>query len=223
VHDECLTFIELPDIICRMIENGKIDSAWKKTYEISYALWRIAGNVKNKNFADKIAGKSIDLIGFAADVDYDGVLKILPGLKSLIHFAGDIGVINMENRDIFFKEIGNLESAIADLPIYSLPESEKINIKEFFLSRTGKTENEEIGNDVGNNEKSEIRQSAILEKIRQIGNCRLGDIQIVLPNTSERTIRYDLEALVQKKLVERVGVGGRGVYYRIPQSDQVSG
>ena len=60
--------------------------------------------------------------------------------------------------------------------------------------------------------KAEMRQSAILERIRQIGNCRFGDIQAILPETSERTIRYDLEALVQKGLVERLGTGGRSVY-----------
>jgi hypothetical protein len=199
-----------------MIETGKIDSAWKKSYEISYALWRISGNIENTNFADKIAGKAIELISFAADADYENVLRMLPGLRSLIHFSGDVGLISMGNRNILFKEIGNLESAIADSQVFPLPKSEIINISEFFSNKIGKTENEETGNDMGNNEKSEIRQSAILERIRQIGNCRLGDIQVILPGSSERTIRYDLESLVQKKLVERVGVGGRGVYYRIP-------
>ena len=64
------------------------------------------------------------------------------------------------------------------------------------------------------NVKAEIRQSAILDRIRQFGNCRLNDIQAILPDTSERTLRYDLETLIQKNLIERIGTGGRGTYYQ---------
>jgi len=62
--------------------------------------------------------------------------------------------------------------------------------------------------------KSAIRQSVILEKIRQIGNCRIKDIQDTLPDTSERTIRYDMQNLTKQGLVERVG-GGPSSYYRV--------
>ena len=74
------------------------------------------------------------------------------------------------------------------------------------------TANLESGNESGN--RSEMRQSAILERIRQSGNCRLADIQAILPGASERTLRYDLESLIQKNLIERMGAGGRSVYYR---------
>ena len=74
--------------------------------------------------------------------------------------------------------------------------------------------------DEGNGEisiilKSAIRQSAILERIRQIGNCRMKDILEFLPNASERTIRYDLQDMIEQNLIERVGIGGPSVYYRI--------
>jgi DeoR-like helix-turn-helix domain len=65
----------------------------------------------------------------------------------------------------------------------------------------------------GNNE-SGTRQSAILEKIRQSGNCRLKDLTEILPDISERTLRYDLQSLVEQNLVERVGAGGPAVFYR---------
>jgi hypothetical protein len=70
---------------------------------------------------------------------------------------------------------------------------------------------------------SENRQKLILEKIRQSGNppagragCRLKDIQELLPDTSERTLRYDLQELVERRLVERIGSSGPSTYYQVP-------
>jgi hypothetical protein len=61
------------------------------------------------------------------------------------------------------------------------------------------------------------RQIAILDKIRQSGNCKLKEIQDILPDCSERTIRYDLEELIERELIERIGAGGPAVSYRIRQ------
>jgi hypothetical protein len=61
---------------------------------------------------------------------------------------------------------------------------------------------------------SDIRQSAILNRIRQSGNCRIRDLQDLFPNWSERTLRYDIESLTARKLVERVG-GGSATYYQL--------
>jgi DNA-binding HxlR family transcriptional regulator len=69
--------------------------------------------------------------------------------------------------------------------------------------------------------KSGNRQIAILDRIRQSGNCKLRDIQEILPDCSERTIRYDLEELIERNLVERIGAGGPAVSYRIRQSSIV--
>jgi hypothetical protein len=65
--------------------------------------------------------------------------------------------------------------------------------------------------------KSGNRKIAILDKIRQSGNCKLREIQEILPDCSERTIRYDLEELIERNLVERIGSGGPAVSYKIRQ------
>ncbi|RJQ28907.1 hypothetical protein C4571_02605 [Candidatus Parcubacteria bacterium] len=68
---------------------------------------------------------------------------------------------------------------------------------------------------------SEMRQSAILERIRQIGNlpgqagCRLKDVQEFMPGVSERTLRYDLQKLIEEGHIDRSGGGGPGTFYRI--------
>ncbi len=63
--------------------------------------------------------------------------------------------------------------------------------------------------------RSAMRQSAILERIRQNGSCRLKDIQEFLPESSERTLRYDVQNLIGQGLIERVGSGGPATYYKI--------
>ncbi|TSC83082.1 MAG: hypothetical protein G01um101419_282 [Parcubacteria group bacterium Gr01-1014_19] len=67
----------------------------------------------------------------------------------------------------------------------------------------------------GNGFAATMRQSAILEKIRQSGNgqIQLKDIIAAFPETSERTMRYDLQKLCSQGLVDRVGNGGPGSYY----------
>jgi len=76
--------------------------------------------------------------------------------------------------------------------------------------------NTKLGNPAGSL-RSGNRQIAILDRIRQSGNCKLKEIQDILPDCSERTIRYDLEELIERNLVERIGSGGPAVSYRVRQ------
>ncbi len=67
----------------------------------------------------------------------------------------------------------------------------------------------------GNGFAATMRQSAILEKIRQSinGQTQLKDIIAAFPEISERTMRYDLQKLCNQGLINRVGNGGPGSYY----------
>ncbi len=66
---------------------------------------------------------------------------------------------------------------------------------------------------------SAIRQSAIVDKIRQSGNqeTQLKDIIAGFNDVSERTIRYDLQKLCNQGILERIGSGGPSTYYKIRQ------
>jgi hypothetical protein len=211
-----------------MNETGKNDFIIKKSYEISYALWRIAANIKERGFAGRLIGKSAKLLDAAVTGNLSEILEVVAAIEFFIKFGVDVNAINVSNGDIILREIGNLKSAIpsintaiADLDIAGIfseelpetPEAEEIGDTEETKIEIESDDFKPISI-AANAMKSEMRQSMILEKIRQIGNCRLNDIQAILPDTSERTIRYDLEALVQKGVIERIGVGGRGVYYR---------
>ena len=222
-----------------MAESGKTDFIYKKSYEISYALWRVATNVKEGTLADRLFDKAIELVGCAANGDHAGMAKIADGLQMIIKFAVDVNCIGVSNAVILAREIGNLQAAI-EKPAESTT-GDDVDISDLFSAKAyeeelpeelpieeTKFENlqevEESGNFAGiennsesaneSNSKAEIRQSAILQRIRQIGNCRLSDIQAILPDSSERTIRYDLESLVRRNLIERIGIGGRSVYYQ---------
>ena len=59
---------------------------------------------------------------------------------------------------------------------------------------------------------SDIRQSEILDLIRQSGNCRMKDLQDMFPRCSERTLRYDIESLIGRGLIERIGAGSATSY-----------
>lgn len=76
----------------------------------------------------------------------------------------------------------------------------------------------EIGNNRQPENSAEMRQKEILEKIRQNDNCRLKDLQTFFPNISERTLRYDIQKLIEEKEVERIGSGGPATFYRTQAS-----
>jgi hypothetical protein len=240
-----LLFAALFCTIRGMLESGKNDFILKKSYEISYALWRIAANVAEKSLSAKIAEKAVGLIGIAADGDNDAIAAKLPGIEFLIKFAVDTSCISVGNGEVLAKEIGNLKSAIFNLNAANSLDELITPGREYDLDIAGMFSEDELpetkidmsdsdidlqvqparnqplkkpNGKVGESLKAEARQSAILERIRQIGNCRLSDIQAILPDCSERTIRYDLESMVQRNLIERVGTGGRSVYYRIRDS-----
>ena len=59
---------------------------------------------------------------------------------------------------------------------------------------------------------SDLRQSEILNYVRQSGNCRIKDLQEMFPRCSERTLRYDLESLIGRKLIRRIGAGSATAY-----------
>lgn len=59
-----------------------------------------------------------------------------------------------------------------------------------------------------------VRQMAILRNIREIEFCRLRNIVEAMPNISERTIRNDIQGLIEKGLVRRVGGGGPNSYFQ---------
>lgn len=59
------------------------------------------------------------------------------------------------------------------------------------------------------------RQEMIVDLLKKRTLCHIKDIQDILPGISDRTLRYDIQRLVDKKIIERVGTGGPKSFLRI--------
>ncbi|HVM76786.1 MAG TPA: DeoR family transcriptional regulator [Candidatus Paceibacterota bacterium] len=246
-----------------MNETG--NSAWilKKSYEIAYAVFRIAGSM-DPAFAEHMKYTAMVLLGSAARENYAEATKITYSLQYLTRFAMDVNMMGMNNGELLLKEIERLASALGETWNHPATETEahpaeEVDISDIFTDESAmpirqnrqaikpaknnlekaaemklpesnhnveqvsehgaENQSEENQEESGSGGllKAAIRQSAILERIRQIGNCRIKDIEEILPDSSERTIRYDLQTLVEQNLIERVGAGGPSVFYRIRQ------
>jgi hypothetical protein len=59
------------------------------------------------------------------------------------------------------------------------------------------------------------RRELIISFLRNKTFCHVSDIVEQFPQVTDRTIRYDIKALVDNKIVERVGNGGPNSYFRL--------
>lgn len=240
----------------------------KKSYEISYALFRLASAAK-PSFAESLEKQALNLLESSAKKDRGGAEVALGAIEVLVRFGADVNLISIVNAELLINEAKELNSAIAGFPEAATPPP--VNLEDVFsknptsadgdqfaasaneaelksascpnpesnnvaensnihgglksvphsltgypggASEAGASFFKQSGNSNGQVKKSEGRQSAIFERIRQCGNCRLKEMQELLPEVSERTLRYDLQDLVGRGLIERVGSGGPATYYR---------
>jgi len=216
-----------------MKETGKERFILTKAYEVAYALFRLAANMSEKSFAESIKISGTALLTAAATEDYIAAERSLREMECLIKFGGDVGIIGSPNVDVMMREVYALDAAVAERK--ASIKTDEVNVAEIFskpeiAEHTAEPAREEsivepvrepaVRQSVND---SAIRQSAILERIRQSGNCRMKDIQDMLPNISERTIRYDLQPLIEQGLIERIGNAGPSVFYRAVHAERSEG
>jgi len=60
-----------------------------------------------------------------------------------------------------------------------------------------------------------IRRNEILNMVKERNLCHIKDIMESMPKISPRTIRYDIQQMVDKGVLERVGSGGPNSFFRI--------
>lgn len=215
-----------------MKETGKERFILTKAYEVAYALFRLASSIQEKDLAEQLRASGTALLASVAAEDYAVTERSLRVVECLIKFGGDVGAIGNQNVDVMTREIYALDAAIAERK--TIAKTDGINVAEIFSkpeiaahpakqppvpsSRTEAAMEPaivEVEPAIRQSAiDSAIRQKSILDLIRQSGNCRLKDIQELLPDTSERTIRYDLQTLLEQGQVERVGIAGPSVFYR---------
>jgi hypothetical protein len=240
----------------------------KKTYEVAYALFRVAATTGEHGIAETLKENAGEVLRGILAEDYGCVEKPLAILDYFVKLGMDLGLIGFSNGEVLVKEMADTKIMVAE---FAQAQSEVVDVSEIFSksapaaaksispqdffaeeeiavsraeeypmgggfegnqpfeARSGqetkpaaaktslKNREESINNEAGGFLKSGLRQMAILDKIRQSGSCRMRDIQEILPDSSERTIRYDLEGLIERKLIERTGNGGPSIAYRMRQ------
>lgn len=201
--------------------------AAKKAFEISYALFRVAGMLHQQGFAERLRHQALAILELGTKSDCGGLKKELPVTISFLQLGGDTGVIHPDSANIVMNEINKLDSAIAEfestaiVPDYGLQD---IFSPSVFAAKQKEIADQKRQKPAGRSRQtaaSKERQSAIIERIRQIGNCRLKEIKAYFPQISERTLRYDLEDLVTKDSIERIGTHGPAIIYRAKIAEAV--
>lgn len=97
-------------------------------------------------------------------------------------------------------------------------------ISERFNSEISELPNSNIDNYEGIDEfgkmNSEVRQLAILEKIKQFSaengeGCGLKELMTAFPDITDRTLRYDLQKLATQGSIVKIGNRGPSTIYRL--------
>ncbi|MCR4328069.1 MAG: DeoR family transcriptional regulator [Patescibacteria group bacterium] len=191
----------------------------KKAYEISYALCRIAAYARPA-FASKIESCALDILESSINKDSKELHNITNRAVSYLRMGSDLGNLNKANVDIILREIGLFKSAISS-GVHEDSEIEGIfssgHDSEKNKQRSINTSVSESGKDVPapeDRQSAKTRQDSIAEFVEEIGNCRMKDLLEHFPSISERTLRYDLQNLVESGVLDRMGEGGPGISYQ---------
>jgi hypothetical protein len=203
-----------------------LDPAAKKAYEIGYALFRVAAIVPSRPFADLLEKEGLELLAAGVGNAPAEIQKIVRSLYYIVSFGKDTGYMNPANADLLIREMDLLDAimqrmvkkeiAPADLDDIFSPSPSSTLLPASF-KKSAASQPKMVSTAVGAAAVPPLgdRQSLILEKIRQSGNCHARDLQAILPDLSERTLRYDLQRLVEQGKIERGGGGGPASWYRI--------
>jgi hypothetical protein len=222
----------------------------KKALEISVALARVGAYIQRDSLKIKIEERSLDFLTGAGSENYKRTLEDLDILSSLINFGAAMYEIEPINAKEILREIEDLYTAIrhiAGLPengsvslervfskdalksassAYHYDEADKFLSNGFVNGNENKEENgnktnNKNGNGNGNGINAVVRHSYIIDKIRQSDDrIQLKDLMAEFPDVSERTLRYDLQKLCGRGLIERVGNGGPATYYTAKGGDK---
>lgn len=200
----------------------------QKAQEISYALIRVSAYVRRMELRQRIERLAFQLLEDTATGSFETALKTSTAVENLVSMGKTIYEIEPTNAKVIIGELNTLNSAMRQIAgLDELPHLENVFSKlpavvqdqpEFGNSVAGiEITTNGNGNGNGNGLNAAIRQSAILEKIRQSENrqIQLKDIIAAFPEVSERTMRYDLQKLCAQGLLERMGNGGPGSYYAL--------
>lgn len=207
----------------------------EKVFNIAKLTFSIAVLVKRQKFKEFLENTAIDFVGYFDDkaISYiDNVLKFgevigeLPLGKIADLYAGINDLKDCIRQDIDLSaELNDFETIVESLPLEPAFLTEltrngeldtdkaitNVNKQNLFLDKA----NNQVKTSISRLLLLQIRQSTIMNKAKDIGRCQLKDFMEILPNVSERTLRYDLHKLCEQGVLERVGGSGVSSFYQL--------
>lgn len=109
----------------------------KKAFEISYALCRIAKNLKNTYFSNIFEERGLQILDSATKKDFESLKNSFLGIEYFIRLGEELGLFRNHIAELLIGEINNLNKYIIEAEEEILmPE---LNIEDIFTSKNGKT------------------------------------------------------------------------------------
>lgn len=220
-----------------------LDPAVKKAYEVSYALFRVAAILPSRSFAEVLEKEALNLLRTTVGNLTGEAQAALNTAHYLVAFGKDTNNIHQENADILVRQLESLASMLHDRAKNAVTPADLSQVFSSAEPRVAETgvsapavarpvremralPNPRPANAANHSASVTImlsdRQGLILNKIRQSGNCRTRDLQALLPGLSERTLRYDLQRLIEDGKIERGGGGGPASWYKLKEGNSQS-
>ncbi len=204
----------------------------KTAYSVAYAGFRTARTISSPALREALEFRSLRLLLAALNGDKSAKLQAAGNMEYLLAFARDTGLLHPQTAELVLAELYKVKSGnpaktesgnpatpkpipATDLFPHAKPANPVKTVKPEINVRIPESKNlmeSESADDYPS------RRNKILERVRQSGNCRIKDLEEVLNGASERTLRYDLQRLVQEGVLERVGQSGPAIYYRLKDS-----
>jgi DNA-binding HxlR family transcriptional regulator len=109
----------------------------KKAFEISYALCRIAKNLKNTYFSNIFEERGLQILDSATKKDFESLKNSFLGIEYFIRLGEELGLFRNHIAELLIGEINSLNKYIIEAEEEILmPE---LNIEDIFTSKNGKT------------------------------------------------------------------------------------
>ena|SRR3989338_3254374 len=222
------------------IHNCRMNELSRKINNIGYDVLSCASS-PSLPFSTMHETLIVRMIEEGACEYFEDLARDLFILKSILELEEKISMISHKDAGHIYEEIDEIHAMISlekeeDVGVVNAIASESLPASSFTQSlddliktaqsRTLVARMEGGESKENNNEDREglahvgtqqgnpaIRQSAILEKIKNDGSCRMKDILHSFPENSERTLRNDLQKLCDQEMIRRIGNGGPYTFY----------
>ena len=197
-------------------DSSKNISPDQLSFTISYALLRLASYLKGNDVAGYFSECSWMLLDAVTRQDFLLARAQVKRIAVLIKLSNSLELIDNKNAEYLIAELRGLEDYLDEVN----KQSAKLDLKpsgNLPVSKVAKAPAQAAASIIERklpDDTADKRQEELLVKVKELGSCRLRDLMNVFPGVSERTLRYDLQKLVDTGRLERVGGGGPFSFYK---------